>query len=58
MRTVSLLVASLGLAACDYSTKPTKANIDTVNRNPQIGQDARPKSTTGGDHPATAPVSK
>ncbi|TPK66547.1 hypothetical protein FJ546_07260 [Mesorhizobium sp. B2-4-19] len=60
MRTLSLLILATGLAlaACDNSTEPTKANTDTVNKNPQVDKDARPKSTTGGDQPATAPPSK
>lgn len=60
MRPLSLLilVAGLALAACDNSTEPTKANTDTINKNPPVDQDARPKSTTGGDQPAMAPAGK
>ncbi|RWC64257.1 hypothetical protein [Mesorhizobium sp.] len=60
MRTLSLLVVvtGLALAACDNSTEPTKANTDTVNKNPQVDQDARAKSTTGGDQPVVVPQSK
>ncbi|QKC83571.1 hypothetical protein [Mesorhizobium sp. NZP2077] len=60
MKTLPLLilVAGLALAACDNSTEPTKANTDTVNKNPTVDQDTRPKSTTGGDQPATVPPSK
>ncbi|MER8433740.1 hypothetical protein [Mesorhizobium caraganae] len=64
-RSLSLLVlaAALALGACDNSAEPTKANTDTINKNPQVDQDARPKSTTGGstiggDQPVTAPESK
>jgi hypothetical protein len=38
--------------------EPTKANTDTVNKNPHVDQDDRSKSTTGGDQPVTAPESK
>ena len=60
MRILSLLVlaAGLALAACDNSIEPTKANTDTVNKNPTVDQDARPKSTTGGDQPAAVLPSK
>ncbi|TPM11379.1 hypothetical protein FJ960_01130 [Mesorhizobium sp. B2-3-11] len=59
-KSLSLLVsaAALALGACDDSTEPTKANTDAINKNPQVDQDARPKSTTGGDQPVTAPESK
>lgn len=53
-----VLAAVLALGACDNSTEPTKANTDTINKNPQVDQDARPKSMTGGDQPATAAESK
>lgn len=52
------MAAVLSLGACDNSTEPTKANTDTVNKSPPIDKDVRPKSTTGGDQPATAPESK
>jgi hypothetical protein len=60
MKTLSLLilVAGLALAACDNNTEPMKANADAVNKNPQVDQDARPQSTTGGDQPVTVPPSK
>ncbi|AEH87468.1 MULTISPECIES: hypothetical protein [Mesorhizobium] len=53
-----VLAATLALGACDNNSEPTKANTDTVNKNPQVDQDARPKSTTGGDQPATVPQNK
>jgi hypothetical protein len=53
-----VLAPVLALGACDNSTEPTKANTDTINKNPQVDQDARPKSMTGGDQPATAAESK
>ncbi|ESY86840.1 hypothetical protein NKI94_04925 [Mesorhizobium australicum] len=58
-RFLSFLVLATGLAltACDNSTEPTKANTDTVTKNPPVDQDARPQSTTGGDQP-TAPATK
>ena len=60
MRPILFLVlgTALALGACDNNTEPLKANTDTVNKNPQVDQDARPKSTTGGDQPATAPQGK
>jgi hypothetical protein len=60
MKTLSLLilVAGLTLAACDNNTEPMKANTDAVNKNPQVDQDARPQSTTGGDQPVAVPASK
>ncbi|ESY74892.1 hypothetical protein NKJ90_21425 [Mesorhizobium sp. M0051] len=59
-KSLSLLVfaAALALGACDNSTEPTKANTDTIDKNPQVDQDARSKSTTGGDQPVKAPESK
>lgn len=59
MRTLSLLVVvtGLALAACDNSTEPTKANTDTVNKNPPVDQDARAKSTIG-QPAATVPQNK
>jgi ABC-type enterochelin transport system substrate-binding protein len=50
-----VVAACLALGACENNTEPTKANTDTVNKNPPVDQDARPKSTTGGDQPATVP---
>ncbi|MER8631030.1 hypothetical protein NKI77_13080 [Mesorhizobium opportunistum] len=50
-----VLATALALGACDNNTEPMKANTDAVNKNPQVDQDARPKSTTGGDQPATVP---
>lgn len=60
MKTLSFLAlaAVVALGACDNSTEPTKANTDAVNKSPPIEQDVRPKSTTGGDQPVTAPESK
>ncbi|TRC93117.1 hypothetical protein FJV76_19220 [Mesorhizobium sp. WSM4303] len=60
MRVPSCLILAVGLAlaACDNSTQPTKANTDTVNKSPQVDQDARPKSTTGGDQPVAPSQSK
>ncbi|MBZ9797283.1 hypothetical protein [Mesorhizobium sp. ES1-4] len=52
------LAACLALGACDNSTEPTKANTDTINKNPPIEQDTRPKSTTGGDQPAAPAPTK
>ncbi|ESY66890.1 immunogenic protein (bcsp31-1) [Mesorhizobium sp. LNHC232B00] len=49
------MATALALGACDNNTEPMKANTDAVNKNPQVDQDARPKSTTGGDQPATVP---
>ncbi|PZV37210.1 hypothetical protein B5V02_17830 [Mesorhizobium kowhaii] len=48
----------LWLVACDSNTEPMKTNTDTIRTNPRLGQDTRPKSTTGGGQPVTAPESK
>jgi hypothetical protein len=53
-----ILTGVLAVGACNNSTEPTKANTDTVNKNPPIDQNVRPKSTTGGEQPATAAGSK
>jgi hypothetical protein len=50
------LTAVLILAGCDNNVEPTKATGDTVDQNPKIDKDPTPKSTTGGDQPATPPA--
>ena len=58
----SLSVLALAATSCarpaTTAPEPTKANTDTVNKNPHVDQDARSKSTTGGDQPVTASESK
>ncbi|CAN7568459.1 hypothetical protein [Mesorhizobium sp. LjRoot246] len=48
-----VLAAVLALGACDNNIEPTKANAETVTKNPQVDQDT--KSTTGGDQPTAVP---
>ncbi|RWC55126.1 hypothetical protein [Mesorhizobium sp.] len=50
-----VLAAVLALGACDNNIEPMKADTETVTKNPQVDQDARPKSTTGGDQATTVP---
>lgn len=47
------LAAVLAVAACDNNIQPTKAPVD---QNPQVDKNPVPKSTTGGDQPATPPA--
>jgi hypothetical protein len=63
---LSAFVAALTLAACSNEaeptqggtggTEPTQSNTNTVDQNPEVDKDPRPKTTTGGDQPGTPPA--
>lgn len=63
---LSALVAALALAGCSNEpeptqggtggTEPTQSNTNTVDQNPEVDKDPRPKTTTGGDQPGTPPA--
>lgn len=61
---LSALVAALALASCSNeagpiqgnTTEPTQSNTNTVDPNPEVDKDPRPKTTTGGDQPGTPPA--